>query len=136
MTKEALANISAAALEAQRCLLYRDANTKGLANIKQKLEEPFEEFVAWKTEAGERAVLSSEAKDSVLKQLAFENATPTYQSLLKTIKNLEIFLTLYKAYTEVIPSYLQVVAITAVLQGQTTTQFLIIKENENLIIQA
>lgn len=96
MTKEALANLSAAALEEQRCLLNRDANTKGLANIKQKLEEPFEGFVAWKTEAGERVVLTSEAKDSVLKQLAFDNATPTYQSLQKTIKNLEIFLTLLK----------------------------------------
>jgi hypothetical protein len=36
-------------------------------------------------EAVERIVLSSEAKDTVLKQLAFESAAPTFLSLLKTI---------------------------------------------------
>lgn len=37
-------------------------------------------------------VLSSEAKDIVLKQLAFENAAPTFLSLLKTIKNIWKFI--------------------------------------------
>ena len=124
MTKQALTKVTAAAMRAWKCLPAGSANTQGLANIKQKPEEPFEEFVARLTEAVERMVLSSEAKDIVLKQLAFENATPTCQSLLKTIKKSGNISDFIKACSEVTPSYLQGVAIAAALQGQTTTQFL------------
>jgi hypothetical protein len=44
--------------------------------------------VALSMEAVERIVLSSEAKDIVLKQLAFESAAPTFLSLLKSIKKI------------------------------------------------
>lgn len=56
VTKEALVNTSAAALEAGRCLPNRSTNTKGLASIKQKPEEPFEKCVARLTEAVERMI--------------------------------------------------------------------------------
>jgi hypothetical protein len=48
--------------------------------------EPFEAFTARLTEAVERMDPNSESKHTVLKQLTFENATPTCQSLLRTLK--------------------------------------------------
>lgn len=124
MTKQALMKVTAAAMRAWKRLPVGSANTQGLANITQRPEEPFEEFVARLTEAVEKMVLSSEAKDIVLKQLAFENATPICQSFLKTIKKSGNISDFIKACTEVTPPYIQNVAIAAALQGQTTTQFL------------
>jgi hypothetical protein len=69
--------------------------------------------VALSMEAVERIVLSSEAKDIVLKQLALESAAPTFQSLLKTK---------IKACVEVATSYFQSVPITTTSQGQDTIQ--------------
>jgi hypothetical protein len=74
------ADFSAAALKTWRCLSNRDANTKRLTNIIPKPENHFEESVAQLTEAIDRMVLSSEAEDAVLKQLAFENAALACQS--------------------------------------------------------
>lgn len=75
-------------------------------------------------EAVERVVLRPEIRDIILKQLTFENVSPTCQSLLRQIKKSGSISDYIKACAEVSPSYLQGVAIAAVLQRQTFTQFL------------
>lgn len=113
-----------------RHLPAADANIKGLANVKQRPKEPFVEFIARLTQAVERVVPSPEARDIILKQLAFENVSPTCQSLLRTMKKSGSTSDYTKACAEVSPSYLQGVAIADASQGQTTTQFLVKQEKE------
>ena len=66
--KGSSSKVAAAAVEAWRFLSNRDINDKWLPKIIQKQEKHFEGPVANVTEAIENMVLSSEAKDIVLKQ--------------------------------------------------------------------
>lgn len=75
-------------------------------------------------ESMERVILSLDARDIILKQLAFQNVSPTCQSLLRQIRKSGSISDYIKASAEVSPSYLQGVAKATVLQRQTSTQFL------------
>lgn len=75
-------------------------------------------------ESMERVILSLDARDIILKQLAFQNVSPTCQSLLRQIRKSGSISDYIKASAEVSPSYLQGVAKATVLQRQISTQFL------------
>ena len=117
--KGALVKISTAALESWRYLPTRDTKFKGLANIVNKPEKHFEEYVSQLIEAMEKIVLSSEARDIVLKQLTFVNAAPTFHSLLKTTKKSG---NLFKACVDIVTSYFQGIPISTIWLGQSTIQ--------------
>lgn len=59
-------------------------------------------------EAVERVVLRPEARDIVLKQLAFENVSPSCQSLLRQIKKSGSISDSMKVCAEVSPSSFKV----------------------------
>ena len=99
-----------------------------LANIINKPEKHFEESLAQLIEAMEKIFLSSEAKDIVLKQLAFENATPTFHSLLKTTK--------ISGNVEVVTSYFQDMPRLLQPHKARTLSQILIKDRKYLINQA
>ena len=133
MKKGALVKIPTTALESWRCLSNRDTKFKRLANITNKPEKHFEESVAELIEAMEKIVLSPEAKDIVLKQLAFENATPTFHSLLKTTKNQEIYL---KHVLRMLLHIFKVCLLQQPHKARTLSKILLIKDRKYLINQA
>lgn len=65
---------------------------------------------------------SSEARNIILQYLAFENAMPACQSLMRTIKKSGDTSDFIKACAEVTPSCLEAVDRAAELQGQTAPQ--------------
>lgn len=81
-------------------------------------------FFARLPEAVERAVPSSEARDIILKQLVYENASAACQSVLRRVKKMGSISDYIRASMDIGPSYFQGVVIAATLQGCATTQFL------------
>lgn len=96
-----------------------DADTKEYVNVQQRPGEICRVYYHINRGGGNK---SSEARDIILQQLAFENAMPTCQSLMRTTKKSGNISNFIKAYTEVTPSCLEAVDIAAKLQGQTVTQ--------------
>ena len=76
------------ALKSWRSLYQGKESTSSFSNIKQKPEEPYEDFVAWLMEGIHRVISSNEAADILIKQLAFENANSTCQAILHPIKKI------------------------------------------------
>ena len=77
------------ALKSWRSLYQGKESTSSFSNIKQKPEEPYEDFVARLMEGIHRVISSNEAADILIKQLAFESANSTCQAILCPIKNME-----------------------------------------------
>uniref|UniRef100_UPI004038F55E endogenous retrovirus group K member 5 Gag polyprotein-like n=1 Tax=Callospermophilus lateralis TaxID=76772 RepID=UPI004038F55E len=120
----ALIQCSDLAVNAWRQLENKGVKTSGLSTIKQKPEEPFEEFLSRLKESVEKIITNNEAAQIIIKQLAFENANTTCQTLLRPIRKTGNLSDFVKVCADVSPSYLQGVAIAAALQGQTNAQFL------------
>ena len=94
--------------------LSRAQKSSNFINVKQKPEEPFEHFVARVTEAVSQT-------DLIVKQLAFENATPTCQTLIQPVRKTGELSAYVRTFAEVAPSYIQGLTIAGALQGQTDT---------------
>ncbi|MDP1340617.1 hypothetical protein, partial [Klebsiella variicola] len=62
------------------------ASGAALSDIKQKSEEPFEDFVSRLSEAVQRIISDSEAAKLLTKHLAFENANSTCQAILRPVR--------------------------------------------------
>lgn len=77
-------------------------------------------------------VPSSETRDIILKQLAYENASTACKSLLRQVKKLGSISDYIRACVDVGPSYFQSVAIAAALQGCTTTEFIKNQQHKQL----
>ena len=124
LSKDASSQSSTIAVSAWRHLPTGEVKATGLSNIRQNLEEPYQDFLARPIDAVEKTIPCDEAAQIIIKQLAFENANATCQTLIRPIPKTRTLNDYVKACSEITPSYLQGIAIAAALQGQTITQFL------------
>lgn len=69
-------------------------------------------------------ILNEEAADILIKQLAFENANATCQSLSRPIRKTGSIGDYIKQCSEVFPAFIQVVTIAAALKGETYSQYI------------
>lgn len=124
LPKNHLAIVTALALQAWKRLPPLDHKAPGLTEIKQGTEETFESFLAHLKAAVERLLPGEGVGDLILKQLAFENANATCQTLLRPVRKTGSISDFIKACSEATPTFIQGITIAAALQGQTSTQFL------------
>ncbi|XP_071472405.1 endogenous retrovirus group K member 7 Gag polyprotein-like [Marmota flaviventris] len=82
-----LAQIQRAGLQAWRRLPQKGSATTSLAKIRQGPDEPYSDFVARLNLAAERLLGPSESKSTFVKYLAFENANPACQDVLRPHKD-------------------------------------------------
>ena len=93
-----------------------------LSNIKQKPEEPYEDFVSRLIEGIHRVIPSVEATEILTKQLAFENANLTCQAVLRPIQKSGNIGDYIKHCADVDPAMMQGVAIAAAIKGNSYQQ--------------
>ena len=86
LDKTALDQVTACALGAWRLLPEGKKSTSSFSNVKQKPEEPYEDFISRLAEAVYRVISNTEAAGILIKQLPFENANSTCQAILHPIK--------------------------------------------------
>lgn len=124
MPLEVLRQVIQIAIEAWRTLPTDKEKTSSLANVKQGPDEKYEDFVSRLITAISRLISNEEVSEVLIKQLAFENANPTCQALLRPIKNSGNVTDYIKQCTDVSPAFIQGVAIAAALKGKTYSQFM------------
>ncbi|XP_077015564.1 endogenous retrovirus group K member 5 Gag polyprotein-like [Tamandua tetradactyla] len=124
LTRETLQEVSRIAVLAWRQLPAGDLKSSFLSTIKQAAQEPYEDFVARLELNVEKLTGSQEAKDIVLKQLAFENANSTCQALLRPIRKSGSLTDYIKMCADASPAYVQGLAMAAALQGLPYQQLL------------
>ena len=122
LDKIAIRQVANCAFTAWRSLPDGNASGTALSNIKQKSEEPFEDFVSRLSEAVQRIISDSEAAKLLTKQLAFENANSTCQAILRPIRRSGTLIDYIKQCADVGPSMLQGVAIAAAMKGNSYQQ--------------
>lgn len=81
-----LTQIQSAGLNAWRRLPTKGPATTSLANIRQGAEESYSDFIGRLNEAAERLFGQGETDSPFVKHLAFENANPTCQNILRAHK--------------------------------------------------
>lgn len=86
--------------------------------------EPYEDFLAKLEENISKIITNSEAAEILLKQLAFENANPTCQALLRPIRRTGSLSDYIKTCMDSSPAHIQGMAMAAALQGKTYSQYL------------
>lgn len=91
--------------------------TSSLSNIKQKPEEPYEDFISRLIERIHRVIPSEQAAEILIKQLAFENANSTCQAILRPIKKSGDIGDYIKQCSDVGPAMTQGIAIAAAIKG-------------------
>ena len=96
--------------------------TSSFSNIKQKPEEPYEDFVSRLTEAINRVISSTEASEILIKQLAFENANSTCQAILHPIRKSGQVGDFIRQCVDAGPAMMQGVAIAAAIKGDSYQQ--------------
>ena len=69
LDRRTLDQVTACALGAWRLLPQGKESTSSFSNIKQKPEEPYEDFISWLTEAVHRVISNFEASGILVKQL-------------------------------------------------------------------
>ncbi|KAM6143263.1 endogenous retrovirus group K member 7 Gag polyprotein-like [Erethizon dorsatum] len=124
LPQNALREVTILAVQAWQHLPAADTRTTFLSNIKQGSQEPFADFVAKLEDAIQKIVENEEAAAILLKQLAFENANVTCQSLLRPTRRTGNINDYIKTCSEASPAYIQGVAMAAALQGKTYQQYL------------
>lgn len=99
--------------------------TKGsaLANIKQGLEEAYQDFISRLEEAVHRMLPPSEGTDILLKQLAWENANSLCQDLIRPIRKTGQLQDYIKACMDATPAVVQGMAYAAAMQGLPFNSF-------------
>ena len=110
------------ALKSWRSLYQGKESTSSFSNIKQKTEEPYEDFVARLMEGIHRVISSNEAADILIKQLAFKNANSTCQAILRPIKKYGTLSDFIKQCADVGPAMMQGAAIAAAIKGDSYQQ--------------
>ena len=133
LDKRTLEQVTACALGAWRSLLQGKESTSSFSNIKQKPEEPYEDFISRFMEGVRRVISNDEAADILIKQLAFENANSTYQAILHPLKKSGEVGDFIRQCANVGPAMMQGIAIAAAIKGdsyqQTVQSFLTGKNN-------
>ncbi|XP_060038232.1 endogenous retrovirus group K member 5 Gag polyprotein-like [Erinaceus europaeus] len=95
-----------------------------LSGIRQRPEEPFEEFIARLEETVKRMMPESEGAEILLKQLAWENANTVCKDLLQPLKRTGTIEDFIRTCMDVSPAVIQGTAMAAALQEQTLPQFI------------
>ena len=96
--------------------------TSSFSNIKQKLEEPYEDVISPLTEAVHRVIYNLEAAGILIKELAFENSNSTWQDILRPIKNFGQIVDYIRQCADIGPAVMQDVAIAAARKGNSYQQ--------------
>nr|KAF6378828.1 hypothetical protein mMyoMyo1_009725 [Myotis myotis] len=86
MPKEALIKVTSCAVNAWKSLPYTAGETTTLTEVKQKVEEPYQDFLSRLMQAVKSVINNQEPADILINQLAFENANNTCQALLRPIR--------------------------------------------------
>ena len=120
--KETLEQVSACALGAWWLLPQEKESTSSFSNIKQRPEEPYEDFVSRLIEGINRVISSTEASEILIKQLAFENANSTCQAILHTIRKSGQVGDFNRQCADVGPAMMQSVAMAAAIKGDSCQQ--------------
>lgn len=123
MPTEALTKVTSCAVSAWKSLPYTAGKTTTLTEVKQKVEEPYQDFLSRLMQAVKRVINNKEAADILIKQLAFENANNTCQALLRPIRRTGTINDFIKQCADVSPAFIQGVAIAAALKGETYPQY-------------
>ena len=133
LDKMTLQQVAARATAAWRSLPEGNESTFSFSNIKQKPEEPYEDFLSRLTEVVNRVISNSELANIETKQLAFENANSTCQAILHPVKKTGILKDYIRQCADIGPSMMQGVAIDAAMKGnsyqQTVQSFFTNKNN-------
>ena len=108
LPKAALKEILKLAVTAWRQLPASDIKTTFLGNVKQGPEESYEEFLAKLEDNVSKAITNPEAAALILKQLAFKNANPMCQDLLRPVRRTGTIRDFIKTCLEASPAYIQV----------------------------
>ena len=122
LPKEVLMQCTSCAVDAWKALPPISGKTTTLAEVKQKGDEPYEEFVSRLGLAVSRVISNQEAAEILIRQLAFENANNTCQALLRPIRKTGSTSDYVKQCADVGPAFLQGVAIAAALRGEPYPQ--------------
>ena len=119
-----LEEISKCALTAWRSLPSTDSKTTFLSSIKQGSMEPYKDFLAKLEENIPKIISNPESAEILLKQLAFENANPTCQALLRPIRRTGTLSDYIKTCMDTSPAHIQGMIMAAAFQGKTYAQYL------------
>ena len=122
LDREALEQVTACALGSWRSLPQGKESTSSFSNIKQKPEEPYEDFVSRLIEGIHRVIPSDEAAGILVKQLAFENANSTCQAILRPIKKSGEIGDYIKQCADVGPAIMRGIVIAAAIKGSSYQQ--------------
>ncbi|XP_026956131.1 endogenous retrovirus group K member 5 Gag polyprotein-like, partial [Sagmatias obliquidens] len=123
MGKEALWQITTCAVNAWKSLPLTPGKASILTDLRQKSEEPYEDFVSRLLTEIKRVITDEDAASMLAKQLAFENANPVCQNLIRPIRKTGNILDFIKQCSDVGPSYMQGIALAAALKGETLPQY-------------
>ena len=132
LDKMTLQQVAVCATAAWQSLPEGNESTSS-SNIKQKPEEPYEDFLSRLTEVVNRVISNSEVANIVTKQLAFENANSTCQAILRPVKKTRTLKDYIRQCADIGPSMMQGVAIPTAMKGnsyqQTVQSFFTNKNN-------
>ncbi|XP_049551763.1 endogenous retrovirus group K member 5 Gag polyprotein-like [Orcinus orca] len=122
MGKEALWQVTTCAVNAWKSLPLTPGKASTLTDLRQKPEEPYEDFVSRLLTEIKRVITDEDAANMLAKQLAFENANPVCQNLIRPIRKTGSISDFIKQCSDVGPSYMQGIALAAALKGETLPQ--------------
>ena len=122
LDKQALEQATGCALNAWKGLPWGSDHTSSLAAIKQRSEEPYEDFVSRLLLSVRRVITNQEAADILIRQLAFENANSICQAILRPIRKSGTLTDYIRACADVSPAMMRGIAIAAALKGQAFFQ--------------
>nr|XP_060147986.1 endogenous retrovirus group K member 8 Gag polyprotein-like [Globicephala melas] len=122
MGKEALWQVTTCAVNAWKSLPLTPGKASVLTDLRQKSEEPYEDFVSRLLIEINRVITDEDAANMLAKQLAFENANPVCQNLIRPIRKTGSISDFIKQCSDVGPSYMQGIALAAALKGETLPQ--------------
>lgn len=120
----AYAQTSVAAKDAWRILPDTSRKEEHVSQIRQRPDEPFQDFVSRLTTAAGRIFGTSIATQSFITQLAYENANSACQAVIRPIRKKGTLSDYIRPCTDVGSSFTQGIAIAAALQGKPMKEVL------------
>ena len=134
LDKRTLDQVTGCAIKAWQSLSQEKKSISSFSNIKQKPEEPYEDFMARLIKGVHRVISNGEAADILIRQLAFENANSTCQAVLRPIKKNGHIADFIRQCAGIGPAVMQGAAIPAAIKGdsyQQTVQTFLAGRNSN-----
>ncbi|XP_024622787.1 endogenous retrovirus group K member 5 Gag polyprotein-like [Neophocaena asiaeorientalis asiaeorientalis] len=122
MGKDALWQVTTCAINAWKALPITAGKASSLADIRQRSKEPYEDFVSRLLMEIKRVIIDEDAAIMLARQLAYENANPVCQNLIRPIRKTGNISDFIKQCSDIGPSFMQGIAIAAALKGETLPQ--------------